>query len=260
MGRFNDNELLLIEQYISGELKGDALLQFEEKITQNPGLEKEVHLRKSITEGIAGYGALRERIKNLDQAVKEEQTKVVTIKKRRPLALAATLVFIILGAIIYFSFFGNNDIRLEPIMAEISADSKYIPKIRSSRGNNVADIEREFRNSYENGNYTYCIGVCDNLQNDSLLNELSIYCGFSNEILEQYKKAINIYDNIIQKDDKYVTEALFHKAFCHMKLKEKDASIAALNLVMQSKEDSPFQEKAKGILDDLKELDSGEWE
>lgn len=103
-----ENQDSLIEAYLLGELKGEALKAFEEKQLADQDFAKEVAAERLLVEGVQGYGnqELRARIGDIrSQMLNEEKTKYRRLQPNRLRVIVAVASFLLLLGLSYWLFF-----------------------------------------------------------------------------------------------------------------------------------------------------------
>lgn len=154
MNNFQEQEILLIKQYLSRQLKGEAKEAFEQHLAQNPALQEELEMYSGL------FSALEEeedlRIKALLQNTTDEDWKTIqtdltltpTPQPKRvrilPWAIAATLLFLI-GFFCWRYFSGPPPAYFEPATLAVEDLSGEFNRLRSARQIIVPEDQPDYK-------------------------------------------------------------------------------------------------------------------
>lgn len=143
MEQDNSQETELIEQYLNGALKGDALASFEERVKRDKSFAQEVAIMRSMMDAVemSGEEKLKDILKGVEQKLdkasffKETEPKVVKMEPKKRfnwLALAASIAALVV-ALVWF----NQDGQPTPE----EAYAKFYKKEVKILGETLDDLE-----------------------------------------------------------------------------------------------------------------------
>lgn len=143
MEQDNSQESELIEQYLNGALKGDALASFEERVKRDKSFAQDVAIMRSMMDAVemSGEEKLKDILKGVEQKLdkasffKETEPKVVKMEPKKRfnwLALAAAIAALVM-ALVWF----NQDGQPTPE----EAYAKFYKKEVKILGETLDDLE-----------------------------------------------------------------------------------------------------------------------
>ena len=187
-----------IEQYLSGALSGQELVAFEKALSSNEELAKQVQLMRDFDLVLADEKAIevQEKIQGIGQDfftqeqmpsnVKEEPIKRLPFY-RRPLAIAASILFIITaGALIWQMNTGSSSLSNEELFAQYYSVEKMNPTLRGDQ--QTDSLYQSAITQYKNKEYASAINIFNTLlQNDT--DNLQFIYGLANAYLNDQQLA-----------------------------------------------------------------------
>ena len=271
-----DQELLeTIDAYIKGELKGDALLDFNKKLNERPELQEEVNLQRKLHSTLnesemdwqlmdsksvnseqeinkEDYQLMSSKIKKVAQKYRKgEATKVISIWSRyKKYAYAAAVFAILFISVNLFKNFLSTDTHQYNYAQWITELPAFAEKTDDI--NPFIKAEQEFKNK----NYKSAINLFSEIDSGSKYYPYSLmYMGASHDLLNENQKAIETFDKLIRLQNfEESTKGLWYKALIQIKIRGNTEAITTLKLLTGNK-DSYYYDEAIKLLGELEYLE-----
>ncbi len=250
------NQDELIEQYLQGELRGEELAQFEEKVSSDEQLKKEVALQRAIIKNIkiAGRqdwaGKLEKIHQDMVTPVEKEKSVVRTLAPVRKIAwkkyflAAASVLLVILSAVFVFKKKSGLDSK-EILLAYYQPFADIQQTTRSTPPDSVSEKGAAFK-AYNDHNYVESIRLFKNIV-DKKKDELSLfYLGNAYLANDQAAEAEGIFKNYLAEFKEFRAESEWYLSFSYLKQGKEKEAIALLETI--ANEGNDFSKKAKEIL------------
>ncbi len=177
-----EEKYTLIETYLAGELQGEELNAFEEKLAVDSSLQDELNLHREVSETLKGEKVhhLRNVLKEVDQNwegdAKKKSGKVFPFNFRRMISIAAAVAMLFVA----YQWFSNNNTSPQDLYA---AHFEPYPMVLNQRSIDESTAD-----------------------NDALYNNMiSFYAK------KQNKEALNAFEQLIEKQPDNIS-FLFYKA------------------------------------------------
>ena len=241
-----------IEQFINGELKGEALSNFQSELEKNPELKTEYELRVEIDNAIKEKDILdlKNQLSDIHKKHQKGQTKIIWLQKRTFYKIAA--------AIIVFAIVGST-IILNQLMQSDSPEMLYKQNYESYDGFTNRAADGEFDKiwidafmKYENKDFKGALIGFEKILSTNKMNiTVNFYSGISNMELETFNKAVNHFGVIINHNDNlFIEQSNWYLGLCYLRLNKKAEAISIFKKISNSK--STYKEKAINILSKVK--------
>ena len=231
MNEFNYD---IINDYVSGELSGDALLAFEKELQTNEALAKEVAIFKTIQEELGSQFKnksdsenLRQTLENLNQTYFEKpKAKVVSMKK---IILGLTAIA---AAVLLFFMLKPSNSNYDKVAIYADAIKDVEPISNSVRGIGIDDDIEKAKLLYNAKNYTAALpklkAIVEKKKEET---ELIMALGVCYLQTNKLDSAFQVFDNIAQGQTVYKNNAILYKALIYFKQNNTEACKAALELI-----------------------------
>ncbi len=248
----DDKDILLIEEYLDGHLKGDSLQLFENRLTAEPKLAKELNTYREVNIQLEATlkankkAEWSEILQQTDTTVREPKVRQLPTSRRRPLYyIASAAAAILLLATFFFLMPQSNSALADQYWGESSAFFSTL----TERGNSSADDREVAFKHFQAKQYQQTLNILNNLgqltEEDRLLQGA---CYFN---LQQYNQSATTFQQLL--DDPAVLskdEARWCLALSYLK---QDKTTPAKQLLEQIIEQQAWNWKPATSL--LKSLD-----
>lgn len=270
-----------IHQYLNGLLEGDALKNFEAALTNEPGLKEDVEWERKLLLGIEAEGdaRLRETVRKthahlktkgfFDQKPANESNTLSTAKPiinmksiSRTLAIAASVVIVLVAGYFLINKPGNEDIQKEAFTKYYHPESVNVKRIidgLSSFGmvsgeKTDKDSLKDALQLYADGQYDAAIESLNAILNiHPEDNTAKMYLGLSLLNQSQYGKAVRILEPLSRLDSFELKEdARWYLAICYLTTETNQDDALKIFETMASTESSPYRKDAKGMVNLIK--------
>ena len=272
---FEEERDQLIEQYLSGVLKGDALINFEEKLKTDPSLKQDVTIQKEFSKHTESDAFIekKDHVLAIGESLKEELLSKEETQEGKEVKVAAPVIkmepetnsfslfkkIAVAAAVLIISFFGIDFLQgnqLSTVQDVISENTEMISWTQMS-----GDVDKEKENIqkfYNTKKYKEAIPLLESRLKKEKVDEKDIElhlvlgkCYLFNDQPEKAKKVFNaIFD--LDPRPKYECEALLYKALSHEKLGEMDEYKNSLMKVNQDFLNESYQKAVNQRLSNLK--------
>ena len=233
----NDNQNI-IDQFLSNELKGQALKKFEQQLAEDATFAEEVRLQNALLKAAEIHDRMiwKEKLQKLSQQQ--------PIRKRRlwsPMRIAATIaVIVIAGSVCYFAFFQNTSDKEAEFgnMGDVTKFERY----KDTKG---LQTYPTIQAAYQDSLYEKTIALIDvALKKDSLNSALYFYKGISLIQTEQITTALQTLEKV--NEDQYKWSVIWYQAYAYyFDLQFPEAKVALKKL---ENAPNPYQQKARRLL------------
>ncbi len=234
----------LIEQYLAGELEGEALRDFEAQLKSNPDLAKAVGEQRLTHKAVDIYAQIKtkEQVKSLHEQVRQGRRRQRTLM----IPLAASIALLIAVGLWLFS--GNNTPTTDELVA---ANFDLYPNRITTMGetDSLLAIAME---AYEEKEFETALRVFSEMPND--LPEaalIHLYGGVSYLGLHEPDNALLVLGRI-GEDSPYREAARWYEALAYLEKQQTEEARTVLEQIVQ--EGAFPGEKARILLGELKGL------
>jgi predicted Zn-dependent protease len=236
----------IIEQYLNGELDGEALQAFEQQLKTDTALATEVALYRNI----------QQELKQSQQYQDEENALTGTLTalgkqhflpspvKRLGMrklwwvaaAAAAVLLFFIINPL------SKSHVTNDQLFAQYAVPEN-LPA--AQRGNAVDSLSIKAARLYNSKAYTEALPLLDSIvKQQPGQPQLQLAIGICQLYTGDYTSSIKNFDELSAGEHIYKNEAIYWKALAYLKQNKKEECIATLKLI-------PDHEAAKKLLKQL---------
>jgi hypothetical protein len=222
----------MIDQYLEGELSGEALLAFEQEMKTNPALAKEVDLYRKINEEMSMQvqqekeeQALSGNLKKLnEQYFKKSSGKIRSFNRwwyaGITAAAAVVLIFII-------NPFAGSSFNNEKLYADYMNEVEALPG--GQRGEPDDSLLIKVAELYNKKDYVHALPLLTNILSKKP-NEIQLKLALGVSYLQtgQIDTAIFVFDEIASGVSIFKNEAIWYKALLALKQNRLDDSYQLL--------------------------------
>ncbi len=236
----------VIEQYLLGKLEPKQRILFEKELDKDAQLQQHLLEQKKWFRVAENVGDVywKNKIKALSQKVQVEeepptQSRIVILK--RILAVAAVILFCIIGYLYLFS---------EKKTPQLLADQYFEPyTLELSRGD-----DKSIGNSFKQGRVYYNAQKFENALPffeaiKTKDKQAQLAYGISLFETGQFESALKEFSDLSKKSTKYKNSALWYQALVYLKLSAIDQAKSLLQILSDG--NSAYAPKAKKILTQL---------
>lgn len=239
-----------IEGFLSDDLIGDELLEFENQLLDNPDLQQEVDLLQEIDMAIMEDDVmdLRSKLEAIEPPQSPKVRRSMIYMGKWHLVAASLIILIGIGSIMYMM--GNSNYSEEDIYGRYYKPYNVIINTRSVEAHTSKLLVNALK-SYEAKEYTTALSLFQQvLEKDSLNITGNFYSGISNIEIKKYNAANKNFNRIIQhKNNLFIEQSEWYLGFCYLMTNKKEEAIRQFHTIAQS--NSFYKEKAQEILNRL---------
>jgi tetratricopeptide (TPR) repeat protein len=267
----NKNEL--IEKYLLGELKGERLEAFKEKLAADAGFRKEVALEQAIVRNLKTVGRADLRLKlegfhqemgpvmemedrgqlQVQQEIAEEQGqpvsgKVIQLHPRHYLLMAAASLALLIASTLTLHTIYQNRNSPEAIFESYYEPYDDLAVLRDIP--TKAAIKTEAALAYNERNYRKSIQLFKIVLEKEKDEDALFYLGNAYLSANMPLEAINTFEAYLSAFENYKTEAKWYLSLSYLKA-GKDQKARSLLKELAAEEESaenPYRDKANEIL------------
>ncbi|MEZ4847538.1 MAG: tetratricopeptide repeat protein [Bacteroidia bacterium] len=209
----------LIEKYLNGELSGEALANFEKRLTDEPDLAAELEEIRALHQLVElGGDQIAQRQINQAADLYDSQRRVVYRRRSVVLGMVAILAMVLL-------VFYPRLKKLENINDQLFAEN-FRPFRGPShvRSDDSAEYWEEIRQAYETENYSEVITQLKNKRPSSQDYLQQFYLGMSYlaKTPSQPDHAILAFEKVIKTDNDYIEIAEWYLGLAYLKNQQRD--------------------------------------
>ncbi len=226
-----------IEDYVNGELEGEALKLFIDELNENSGLRAEVALRENVDTAIGEKDifSLRESLIQAKQASESKEIRSLIPETTRitqshwwRAGVAVAVILVTLAG-----FMGRNMNFFNTVDDYFQAP-QWAPQRSVSSG---MGILQEANSYFVNGDYDKALVLYDKAINDKDEKFVfQFYKASTLQNLEKYEEAIPEYTGVISHGDNiFVEEAEWFRALCYFKLGKTEEARTQLTAIINRK-------------------------
>ena len=195
----------LIEKYLEQRMSAEERQKFEQAMIDNPAIKEEIELHRQVTATLKGEKVheLRSVLKAVDKnwgAEKKEQKGVArTINFRRVIAIAATVLLMVMSY--QFFFTSGGPVSNEQLFADNFQPYQMLLSQRGlSEGEKNIVLENAI-SAYSKGNYQSAASFFQQLsQNDPTDISYQFYLAVAQLGAKENDTSINLFQNIISTE------------------------------------------------------------
>ena len=250
-GKINYSEF--IDRYLDNDLSGPELNWFEKELDSNSELQAELKLQKELNEALGQEDILdlREKLNAIHEMVDPEPARK-RIKRTLSgnwagIAAASAVILVAIGFLL--SNFMNPKQTAEELF-----NQHYEPYVVPTNYRSAADINIVFHKAlieYKNQDYQKALQLFEKvLFEDESRMDVTLLTGISNLEIENYNKANNSFQKVINHNDNlFIEQAEWYLALCYLKTGKQEK--AHLQFGKMITDNSLYKVAAEDILNKL---------
>ncbi len=207
-----------LERYLEGNMQKAEKKWFEAELKGNPGLKKELELRKNINKHIENQEAIAFRQSLMNAEIRHRKTaakrKVTSKHIIQYAAVFAGLVLI--GTFSLYIIKNNGDVSIAD-----KYSPEYVPFSESRSSSSIIDEAYAKATEYYNsGNYTEAIIWFNKIVDADM--QVEFLKGSSHMQISQFKEAIGAFTKVVEDSDNlFIEDACFYLAVCYLQIDDK---------------------------------------
>ena len=229
----DEEKYTLIEQYLGGELTGEALKEFEQKLRDEPEWQRDVDLHRELGDFLGDKKGLE-----LRAALKEVGSKPRSGKQRtlliRYIPIAATFALLITVTILLL----NKSETLDPqqLFAQNFTPYEMVLNPRSVAINPKEELRNSAINAYESANYREAIVLFNQLETSNSLGMAPVfYKGICYLALGDTRQAIDVFEELLKSGNSLFTEQTnWYLGLAYLQSNEKAKALSQFQSISQS--------------------------
>lgn len=220
-----------LERYLEGKMQSAEKKWFEAEVEGNPGLKKELELRRKISGHLENQDAIAFRQSLMSAEARHRkaraQRKAATKHVIQYAAVFAGLI--IIASLGLFTLRNTSD-------ADIASkySPEYVPLSVSRTSSAMIDEAYSLATEYYNsGNYTEAIKWFNRIVDADM--QVEFLKGSSHMQISEYDKAIGSFSKVVDDNDNlFIEDARFYLAVCYLQTGELDSSKQLLEAIAGS--------------------------
>lgn len=220
-----------IERYLDGTMHSAEKEWFEAELQGNPGLKKELELRRKVNKYIDNQDAMafRQSLMNAENKHRKAAAKRKVASKRAIQYAAIFAGLILIGSISLYLMKNNNT-------ADIA--EKYAPEyspLAAYRSSSAVLDEAYTRATeyYSSGNYTEAIIWFNRIVDPDM--QVEFLKGSSHMQISQYNEAIGSFCKVVEDNDNlFIEDARFYLGVCYIQTDQAEKAKELLGYIVNS--------------------------
>ncbi len=254
----------LIESYLNGDLKGEALSDFERELQTDSGLKAEVELHRDIEIAMINKKDIPfiQTMNDIHQkaATTTSQQEVTKMPGTGKIAKRPILRYIAIAAVaaaLLLAIFGRQflmqDISPMQLSENTIGTTLTLSTARSDDGATVDQLLKEGYDKLDKGQYAEALALLEQVKTDTPDADAALGTGYANLYLAQYDKAVSIFQNISNNKPGVKDIADWYLAHTYLRQGKKEDCKILLQEIISSKTVTPKREnQARELLDAIR--------
>lgn len=243
-----DKEQLLYN-YFANQLTPEQEKMFGQLLETDSEFKEQFDFENDLKQVIRNEEAqdLKSKLVRFEKEVQKERPADKPIWGYRKWALAASIALVIgLGWIGYNAFSGPDYGGLYEDNFQEYPNTVYA----ITRGEQTEDsLKRKAFVAYETDNTSEAISLFTELKQTKNTETVNFYLAQSYLKVNEAKRAIDLFDQVIDFNGEFLPQALWYRSLCYLKLKEREKAMESLETLV---EDGRYKKpEAMELLDEL---------
>jgi tetratricopeptide (TPR) repeat protein len=220
-----------LERYLEGKMQSAEKKWFEAEMEGNPGLKKELELRKKISGHLENQEAIafRQSLMNAEARHRKARAQRKAATKHVVQYAAVFAGLVIIATLSLFTLRNNGD-------ADIASkySPEYVPLTVSRTSSAMIDEAYSMATEYYNrGNYAEAIKWFNRIVDTDM--QVEFLKGSSHMQINQYSEAIGSFSKVVKDNDNlFVEDARFYLAICYLQTDDQERSKELLEAIAGS--------------------------
>ena len=235
-----EDRYILFEKYLSNELTKDELSYFNLELQTNIDFKQEFEIYKNLNSSLSSKFENEEKETELRATLtllgkefnkEEKKGKVITLKRLRPLMVAASIALLI-----GFFLFNNGN----PVYGDFANHNQLELVVRSDNNSAISKAEEAFNNKNYKTAFAQLTILETEFPNDT---EIMFYKGICLLELDKTSQAETIFTTISTENSAYKYNATWYKALTYLKQKQFENCKNTLKTIPESAEEFELAQK-----------------
>lgn len=242
------------DRYLDGELKGQEQRWYEDQLTSNSDLEKELELHREVNQAIRQTDVIRFRNQldeihaSIEPEYNQSFSRKVMQSKYARIAAASVVVIVAMGLFLY-------NILSKPVDSADLFQRYYEAPVLSITVRSDATMDKLFHDAvihFNNGQFADALTLFEKVVALDRSNmKAHLATGISQIEVNQTREAEKSFETVINhKDNLYIDEAEWFLALCYLKTNDLDNARVHFDQVAMN-DRSNKQEEAQRIVKKL---------
>ena len=254
----NQDNTEQIESYLSGEMKGDTLEQFKQRMQADQKLAAEVELHKNVDAAIFDEGAFN--LQSLTDTLGEEFFTAPSMTEkpsrlkvyRRTWAIAATVLLLVVSGWVWWSLNGGGSQTGEALFASYYEAPTFSNTVRGD--DPQADYYFQAVQAYKTNDLANAISLFE-AHTEAAPNDIRAEFGLASALLQsqppRLTEAASYFQVVIDHNESLlVDKSKWYLALIWLKQENRTAAQSLLQELSNS-EDKQLAKQAQALLEDL---------
>lgn len=223
-----EQEYILIENYLAGELSVGEEQAFENRLAKEPELKEKFETYLELSQHLEHQFQHKNERETLQKSIRQEadrhfDKKVKRPKKsiRQPWRIGVAATFLILIGLYFYQEYAT------PVFADYNQYSVVSFQSRGAEN----DLVKQAEDAFNSHNYTEAADFFKQLLQDDDNVEYKLYRAISLVEIDQFQKADQLYLEILKGDSVFKHEALWFGALSKLKQENEKATSQLLSQI-----------------------------
>jgi TolA-binding protein len=222
-----------IERYLEGNMQTAEKEWFEAELEGNPGLKKELELRRKVNRYVDNQDAIafRDALMNAEQRHRKDAAKRKAATKQIVQYAAIFVGLILIGSI---TLYIRNNKDTADIATRYSPEYSPLAAYRSTSANLYLDKAYITATEYYNsGNYNEAIIWFNRIVDPDM--QVEFLLGSSQMHVSKYNEAIGSFNKVVEDNDNlFIEDASFYLSVCYIQTGQQDRATELLRAIVNS--------------------------
>jgi tetratricopeptide (TPR) repeat protein len=241
-----------IDAYLSQDLEGMQLADFEAELLMNTGLASDVAFHREIDRASAEGDiiALREQLRGISRAEEERGSQVLGLSPRRKSLLWYAAASSIILMIVFTSLLRNKSYTSQQLYATYYQPYHGGTNVSRSSGSATGAMNTALR-QIESGDYAGALGSLSAVPEGAQDGfSVSFYRGVAYQELGEYNRAIGSFSQVVSDGDNLLVEqSQWYIGLCYLRLDERERAMNQFRTIVRGK--GFYHGQSKKILQQL---------
>lgn len=233
----SEEKHILIEKYLSNELEGDLLENFEAQLQRDPALKEELALHRQLGETLKGEKVheLRNVLNEVNEnwetpATTANPAKVVKFNFRKVLSIAASVALLLAA----YHWFLNTNVSSQEVYAANFEPYVMVFDQRSGNANEVTSLDQAIVR-YHNKDFGTSADIFEKLLAEDQGNMIyTFYVANARLANQETEQAIALFKKIIKANDlSFVEQSRWYLALAYLQKEDNESSKSWLEKIQE---------------------------
>jgi len=233
----SEEKYTLIEKYLSKELEGEALENFEAQLQRDSALKKELALHRQLSESLKGEKVheLRNVLNEVNKdweapATTSDTAKMVKFNFRKILSTAAAVALLLIA----YHWFFNNNLSNQELYASNFEPYVMVLDQRSANASEAAPLDEAIA-LYHNKDFGTSADTFEKLLAEDRENMIyTFYVANARLANQETDQAIALFNKIIKANDlSFVEQSRWYLALAYLQKEDKENAKSFLEKIQE---------------------------